>query len=628
MLNHNVRILCINNFYKRTEFSVRRMPAVGFRRSSELVRLEFEHLIFCSKNNDINKTNVCVKTLLGIPWFWFFCYKSIKRDQRVNSLVGLSLFSNLNSEIFNDLTLDFFFKLSKTIACGNFTFGLTKKTGFAKPNANLRLYRIVDLHDKIVQRGMVFLLEAVSKHKFLACSFGFRKSHSCESVFSYIRKKAPLSLWAIKGDVSKSFDHFNHKKLVSVVRKKHISEQIFIDLLYKAIKNKIIYIRGQFSKIKLGVSQGSVINLILYTIYLHELDEYVFGGSMLAKFRKSVPVNINHYYTKFLKQTKNETLEGEFIRKEKGKCKMWEYFQKVRAKKIKLAKKLNIVTRQFKECSIKLVYSRYLTDFIIFVWGNQNDCFVIKKRVKTFLKGDLGLVLAEEKIKITYLKKKKANFLGFQISQFSESVSSSKKDNNFTEKLNRTKINLKLKLPLLRTSRLRITFSMGKTLKKLANKNMVRFKHGKYVPTSSTLMLQFQITNIVYVIRMFFRKISEYYRCADNRSSVKSLYNYFGRYIVAMTIAHKIKSKIPKVFKKYGSDVCIIDDKDNPLVEFESLINTEFKKKFFKKLILPPSGVDRLLAGGLTWVKTPMVIWPCIVLSGINGAYMRSFKYK
>merc|ERR1712127_1048460 len=197
------------------------------------------------------------------------------------------------------------------------------------------LYRIVDLHDKIVQRGMVFLLEAVSKHKFLACSFGFRKSHSCESVFSYIRKKAPLSLWAIKGDVSKSFDHFNHKKLVSVVRKKHISEQIFIDLLYKAIKNKIIYIRGQFSKIKLGVSQGSVINLILYTIYLHELDEYVFGGSMLPKFRKSVPVNINHFYTKFLKQTKNETLEGEFIRKKKKKKNLKGGFFKKKKKKKK-----------------------------------------------------------------------------------------------------------------------------------------------------------------------------------------------------------------------------------------------------------------------------------------------------
>lgn len=625
MLNHNVRILCINNFYKRTEFSVCRMPAVGFRRSSELVRLEFEHLIFCSKNNDINKINVCVKTLLGIPWFWFFCYKSIKRNQRVNSLVGLSLFSGLNSEISDEITLDFFLKFSKTIACGNFIFGLTKKAGFAKSNADLRLHRTVDLHDKIVQRGMALLLEAVSKHKFLACSFGFRKGSSCESILFYIRKKAPLSLWAIKGDVSKSFDRFNHKKLVSIVRKKHISEQIFIDLLYKAIKNKIISIRGQFSKIKLGVSQESVINPILCTIYLHELDKYVFGSFMLAKFCKSVPVNINHLYTKFLKQTKNEALEGEFIRKEKGKRKMWEYFQKVRVKKMKLAKKLNIVTRKFKECSIKLVYSRYLTDFIIFVWGNKNDCFEIKKRVKIFLKGDLGLVLAEEKIKITYLKKKKANFLGFQISQFSDSLSPSKKDNNFTEKLNRTKINLKLKLPLLRTSRLRITFSMDKTLKKLANKNMVRFKHGKYVPTSYTLMLHFQITNIVYAIRMFFRRISEYYRCADNGSSVKSLYNYFGRYIVAMIIAHKIKSKIPKVFKKYGDDVCIIDNKDNPLVEFGSLIDTKFKKKFFKKLILTPSGVDRLLADGLKWVKTPMVIWPC---SGINGAQMRYFKYK
>ena len=35
-------------------------------------------------------------------------------------------------------------------------------------------------------------------------------------------------MWAIEGDISKCFDRFDHKALVSIIRKKYITQQVFI----------------------------------------------------------------------------------------------------------------------------------------------------------------------------------------------------------------------------------------------------------------------------------------------------------------------------------------------------------------------------------------------------------------
>ena len=78
----------------------------------------------------------------------------------------------------------------------------------------------------------------------------------------------------------------------------------------------------------------------------------------------------------------------------------------------------------------KIAYVRYVDDFIIFVWGTKNDCLDITELVGKFLKSQLALDLSKEKTKITYLKKDKAEFLGFQLWQSPGKIFSSKNDVN------------------------------------------------------------------------------------------------------------------------------------------------------------------------------------------------------
>ena len=597
--------------FKGTGLSVRRFSTECDTSSAEEVANELHWLEVNSQNNNIDGVNGNVRSLLGMPEFWILCYESIKSNPGVHSPGGSSLI--LDEPITLDgIDLEFFQKLSTSILRGSFRFGPIRRVDIPKPQGGTRPLGIADSRDKIVQKGMAVILEVLSEHRFLDCSHGSRRGRSCHTALSYIKKKVPSGLWAIEGDISKCFDRFNHKLLASLVRKKYVSQQIFIDLLYKALRAKIISINDSFIT-KIGTPQGSVVSPVLCNIFLHELDVFIMESDVLAKFRSGKATTQNHKYAKFLKPSVKENETAEAIRREKGKLKMWKYYQKLRVSKLKLARQQNIPRSKFKGRNRRLAYVRFVDDFIIFMWGTKNDCLEMKSIVKNFLKGNLDLDLSEEKTKITYLKKDKALFLGYQIWQSPATFMSSKRDINPAGKLDREKMDSKVRGAIITVPRVRITFSMDKALRKLVDRGLVRFKHGKYFPTSFKPGLAYEIPNIINYLKVVFRGYTNYYGYGHNWYDAKSIYNYFGKFCVAMTIAHKTKSKVPKVFKKYGNDLAYTDGNNKTLAKFGTLSNSEFKRgvKSDSPITIPDPKV--LLMDNIKLARNHMIKWPCVI---------------
>jgi len=543
--------------------------------SLETIAKELSRLREYSEQNNINEVNKYVNSLLSNPEFWVLCYESIKSNPGVNSPGGSSL--NGKAKIMDGIDLEFFHKLSINIPRGKFNFGPIRKVNIPKPQGNLRPLGITDSRDKIVQKGIAVILEELSEHRFLDCSFGFRRGRSCHDAITYIKKKVPSGMWAIEGDISKCFDRFNHKRIVSLIQKKYVSHQVFIDLIYKALKTRIISIDSSFIN-KIGTPQGSVVSPILCNIYLHELDVFINESEMLDKFRNAKSATANPKFKALLSVSKEENEKAESIRKSQGKLKYWKFFHKLRVTKLKFAERNNIPRVIFKGSNRRIAYVRYADDFVIFLWGTKNDCFEIKKLVKNFLKGNLDLNLSEEKSRITFLKKEKANFLGFQIWQSPAKILSKKSDVNPYGEICRVKMNSKFRGASMRIPRIRITFSMNDVLRKLVDKGLVRYKAGKFFPTSYKSILQYDIANIVSYNRAVFRGLANYYGFAHNWYDAKTLYNYFGLYCTAMTIAHKTKSKVPEVFKKYGPELTIIDSSNKIIASFGVLSNSKFKR--------------------------------------------------
>lgn len=281
------------------------------------------------------------------------------------------------------------------------------------------------------------------------------------------------------------------------------------------MKAKIISVEGSFIN-KIGTLQGSVVSPILYNIYLHEFDLFVLEGDYLSKYRSNKSSTSNPAFTKFLKLKKHEILEAESVRISKGKKKYWSFLHKLRVAKLNEATKLKIPRLKHKGFNRKIIYVRYVDNFIIFVWGTKNDCLEIKKLVGNFLKSQLSLNLSKEKIKITYLKKDKAKFLGFELWQSTSRILSVKKDVKPKGIMDREGKNLKYRAATMHVPRLRITFSMNSVLVKLVDKGLVRYKDDKFFPISYKAALQYDVSNIITYLKAVFRGLANYYGYCHN----------------------------------------------------------------------------------------------------------------
>ncbi|MGL5134430.1 MAG: cbb3-type cytochrome c oxidase subunit I [Planktothrix sp.] len=229
---------------KGARYFTRNFFTVCFLRSTEMIAQELKRLREYSEKNDIDGVNSVVKSLLGNPDFWIQCYESIKSNPGLHSPGGSSFIGK--AETLDGTSLDFFQKLSNIIPKGRFKFGPIRRVDIPKPKGGTRPLGIADFRDKIVQKGMAVILEELSEHRFDDCSFGSRRGRSAHNALTFIKKKVPSGMWAIEGDIRKCFDRFNHKRLVSLVKKKYVSEQVFIDLLYKALRAKIVSINSSF----------------------------------------------------------------------------------------------------------------------------------------------------------------------------------------------------------------------------------------------------------------------------------------------------------------------------------------------------------------------------------------------
>ena len=124
--------------------------------------------------------------------------------------------------------------------------------------------------------------------------------------------------------------------------------------------------------------------------------------------------------------------------------------------------------------------------------------------------------------------------MGFQIWQFFSYILLNKK--------NVTLIENRRKAILLK---LRIVFSKNKLLNNLLKKGLLSLKNSRLFTISYKPVWRYDISNIVRYFKNTFSEICNYYSFAHNSCEIQLIYNQFRRFTAAMTIAHKIKSKVP-----------------------------------------------------------------------------------
>ena len=152
---------------------------------------------------------------------------------------------------------------------------------------------IPTFEDKVLQRAVAMLLEAIYEQSFHDFSYGFRPRRSahdaCEALQSATVKMA--GGWVLEVDIKKFFDTLDHEHLRSIIGQR-VRDGAILRLIGKWLNAGVMEGSTLFHP-EAGTPQGGVISPLLANIYLHEvLDEWFVrdvqprlkGRSMLVRY--------------------------------------------------------------------------------------------------------------------------------------------------------------------------------------------------------------------------------------------------------------------------------------------------------------------------------------------------------
>jgi RNA-directed DNA polymerase len=145
----------------------------------------------------------------------------------------------------------------------------SRRVYIPKPDGRQRPLAVAALEDKIVQRAVVALLNAIYEEDFLGFSYGFRPGRGTHDALDALcvgidSKKVSFILDA---DIRSFFDEIDQEWLILFLEHR-IGDRRIIRLIRKWLKAGILE-DGVVSLSERGTGQGSVISPLLANIYLH-----------------------------------------------------------------------------------------------------------------------------------------------------------------------------------------------------------------------------------------------------------------------------------------------------------------------------------------------------------------------
>jgi group II intron reverse transcriptase/maturase len=148
----------------------------------------------------------------------------------------------------------------------------SRRVFIPKPDGRLRSLGVAALEDKILQRAVVEVLNAVYEQDFLGFSYGFRPGrsphHALDALATGILRKKVS--WVLDADLRDFFSTLDHQWLERFLEHR-IADRRVLRLIQKWLAAGVIE-NGTWTEFDQGVPQGASASPLLANVYLH----YVF----------------------------------------------------------------------------------------------------------------------------------------------------------------------------------------------------------------------------------------------------------------------------------------------------------------------------------------------------------------
>lgn len=144
---------------------------------------------------------------------------------------------------------------------------------------------IPTFEDKILQRAVAMVLEAVYEQDFLHSSYGFRPGRSAHQALEALQHQVVCMAggWVLEVDIRKFFDTLDHGHLREILRRR-VRDGVLLRLISKWLHAGVLE-AGVVSYPDAGSPQGGVISPLLSNIYLHEVLDVWFEEEVKPRLR-------------------------------------------------------------------------------------------------------------------------------------------------------------------------------------------------------------------------------------------------------------------------------------------------------------------------------------------------------
>ena len=501
-----------------------------------------------------NKNNLF--TLLSDPCYLLYCYSLLKQNVAHGS----------DSIPIGNVTLAAILSLSLRIQNNTYKPSPIRRIFIPKSNGRMRLLGIASALDKILQKGVLIILERIFEPTFQNVSHGFRPGRSCHSALHSIYYRWPGTKWFIEADFIECFDRISHDKLLIAINRKVQCYKLSLLINKLLTVGYINFANLANSELKSleGSPQGSLLSPLFCNILLNDLDIFILDlckSTFVERVKvNSADWNAGRRYLKTpwekvwrdIKTLTGSRVSGEKIAKALAKVRS----QDTAAQKVRRLKE----DTNFK----RLTYVRYADDFLLGYIGSKSDAIKLLVHISHFADSYLGMKLHTEKSGVKH-HEKGVIFLGYKIwKKYGLNVKFGIDSVGTSRRIEGSRLNFSIPLERLFTRFTERGFFMK--AKWGSPDRVVGRRQDKwlFLPSDQAVIQRF---NTVV------RGIKNYYS-GSTQQSVLSRFYFALRKSAALTLAHRHKKKSTWwAFKKFGKDLTIVyKNKKNKELSVEFII--------------------------------------------------------